>query len=145
MPARNGEHPVRASLDVANEPGAIERAADGLANALERHGYPKASLFAVRLALHEAMSNAFHHGHKALPAATPVRVEYEVTHDTATIQVADRGPGFDPSGVPDPTLDENIERGSGRGLLLIRSFMASAEFNRAGNELRMVYRRPPDA
>jgi serine/threonine-protein kinase RsbW len=49
------------------------------------------------------------------------------------------------SSIPDPTLDENLERGSGRGLLLIRAYMASAEYNASGNALRMVYRRPPGA
>jgi len=145
MTAPNGEQPVRASLDVPNAPGAIDRAADGLTAALELHGYPKASLFAVRLALHEAMSNAFEHGHRGLAPTTTVRVDFEVTHDQATIGVIDRGPGFDPASVPDPTLDENLERGCGRGLLLIRAYMASAEYNVTGNALRMVYRRPPGA
>jgi serine/threonine-protein kinase RsbW len=44
--------------------------------------------------------------------------------------------------VPDPTLEENIERGSGRGLLLIKAYMSSATYNAKGNKLTMVYQRP---
>jgi len=78
---------------------------------MERHGYPKASLFAVRLALHEAMSNAFAHGHKNMPDA-PVTLQFSVSPQQAEITVKDQGPGFDPPPPsPDPTLDENLERG----------------------------------
>jgi serine/threonine-protein kinase RsbW len=56
--------------------------------------------------------------------------------------VEDQGPGFNPDAVPDPTLEENLERGSGRGLLLIKAYMASASYNAKGNRLEMVYRRP---
>ena len=54
------------------------------------------------------------------------------------------GPGFDPDAIPDPTLDENLEIPSGRGLLLMRAYMRSVEFNAVGNVVQMVYRRPPD-
>ena len=132
------------TLAVPNEPKAIDQAQAQVVAALEREGFPKASLFAVRLALHEAMSNAFQHGHRELPQA-PIHLRFEVSKDQADITVEDQGPGFDPGSIPDPTLDENLERGSGRGLLLIRAYMTSAEYNRKGNALRMVYRRPAGA
>jgi serine/threonine-protein kinase RsbW len=44
--------------------------------------------------------------------------------------------------VPDPTLEENLERGSGRGLLLIRAYMSRVEYNDKGNRLSMTYTRP---
>jgi serine/threonine-protein kinase RsbW len=127
--------------ELPNERSAIDTAQNELVAELERRGYPKASLFAVRLAVHEALTNAFVHGHKDLPGA-PVRFEYTVGEEAAEIEVEDRGPGFDPSSIPDPTLDENLERGCGRGLLLIRSYMSVAEYSPSGNTLRMVYRRP---
>jgi len=133
-----------ATLAVPNEPKAIDDAQARLVASLERFEYPKASLFAIRLSLHEAMSNAFLHGHRNLPGV-PVSLEFEVDPDHVVITVQDQGEGFDPASVPDPTLDENIERGCGRGLLLIRAYMTSAEYNRKGNSLRMTYARPPRA
>jgi serine/threonine-protein kinase RsbW len=36
--------------------------------------------------------------------------------------VRDRGPGFDPAIVPDPLAEENVGRGTGRGLFFMRRF-----------------------
>ena len=58
------------------------------------------------------------------------------------MEIEDRGPGFDPGTVKDPTLDENLELPTGRGLLLIRAYMTSVEYNAKGNRVRMVYTKP---
>ncbi len=136
---------VRASLDVTNDPTEIEHAEDRVLHALTTLGYPRASLFAVRLCLHEAVSNGFRHGHRNLPPGTPVHLSFDASPTRIVIEVADQGPGFDPQNVPDPTTEENLERGSGRGLLLIRAYMSEATYNANGNMLRMVYRRPKEA
>lgn len=129
-------------VKVANDPAMIEQAVARVVNMVETLGYPKASLFAVKLCLHEAISNAFRHGHRNLPRETPVRLAFDADPHRVEILVEDQGPGFNPAAVPDPTLDENLERGSGRGLLLINAYMAVAEYSKAGNALRMVYVRP---
>jgi serine/threonine-protein kinase RsbW len=129
-------------LVVVNSAEAIEAAQQHVAKAAEQLAYPKASVFALKLAMHEAIVNAFKHGHKELPASTPVRVRYAVEALHVELEIEDQGPGFDPQAVPDPTLEENIERGSGRGLLLIRAYMSRVEYNAKGNRLLMVYRKP---
>ncbi|HUR54336.1 MAG TPA: ATP-binding protein, partial [Gemmataceae bacterium] len=53
------------------------------------------------------------------------------------IRIVDEGPGFNPEEVPDPTLPENIEKGSGRGVFLIRELMTTAEYHDRGNVLVM--------
>jgi len=58
-----------------------------------------------------------------------------------TIVVRDDGPGFDPAEVPDPTVPEMLERASGRGMLLMRTFMDEVRYNKAGNEVTMIKRR----
>ena len=55
--------------------------------------------------------------------------------------IRDEGPGFDPSACPDPTDPANLEKRSGRGLLLIRTFMDEVAFNEAGNQITLVKRR----
>ena len=52
--------------------------------------------------------------------------------------VRDDGNGFDPAILPDPTDPANLERVSGRGLLLIQTFMDSVRHNATGNEITMV-------
>ncbi len=138
--APNGAH--RGVLTVPNEQTAMDEAQNQVMALAERHGFPKASLFAVRLALHEAIMNAFRHGHKQLPPSVPVAVRFEIDDQHVDLTVEDQGPGFVPEDVPDPTLEENLERGSGRGLLLIRAYMSIVEYNAKGNALRMVYDKP---
>jgi serine/threonine-protein kinase RsbW len=134
--------PDAARFDLTSDRARAEAFFQGMGDLLQRHGYPEASKFAVRLALEEAISNAFKHGHKNLPASTPVRVEYEVGPERLRVHITDQGPGFDPSSVPDPTLDENIELPSGRGLMLMGAYMSSLRYLGRGNELELVYENP---
>ena len=120
----------------------IDRAQARVQAAMERLGYPEPSRFAVRLALEEALSNAIRHGHKNLPPEVPVRLEYRASPDRMELVVEDKGPGFSPDAVPDPTLDENLELPAGRGLLLMRAYMASVEYNDRGNRVSMRYEVP---
>ena len=140
MPQTAGANPDSATLLIPNTREDIEAAEKLLQAALERHAYPDASKFAVRLAMEEALVNAFRHGHKNLPKE-PVRVEFRVTAERVYLNIEDKGPGFNPGGVPDPTLDENLELPTGRGLLLMRAYMEKVEYVGRGNRVEMIYRR----
>ena len=102
-----------------------------------RKGYCSQDLFAVRLALEEAVNNAYKHGNCRDPEKT-IRVKWAVDRHAVVICVADEGGGFDPAKVPDPRTDENREKPSGRGLMLMKAYMSDLDFNRKGNEVRMV-------
>ncbi len=132
------------SARVTNDRERIDRLWLSIEMAMQEQGYPKAATFAVRLALEEAMTNAFRHGLKDLPDDTPITIDYVVDRDRVRIAVEDPGPGFDPSDVPDPTAEENLTRPGGRGLLLIRSYMTHADFKNQGRRLEMVYERPAE-
>ncbi|MFO0547867.1 MAG: response regulator [Polyangiaceae bacterium] len=67
-----------------------------------------------------------------------VRVVARYQLDVVEYVIADEGPGFDPSTLPDPTDISNLEKPSGRGLMLIRTFMDEVAFNDRGNEIRMA-------
>lgn len=127
---------------VSNDATQIDAVQNAVVEAMDRCGYSKASKFAVRLALAEAIANAFHHGHRAMPPALPVFVTFGVTPTEVAISVEDQGPGFDPDAVPDPTLDENLEAPSGRGLMLIRAYMTRVRYNSKGNRVEMVFVKP---
>jgi len=55
--------------------------------------------------------------------------------------IRDEGRGFDPESLPDPRDPANLQRVSGRGLLLIRTFMDEVEFNDTANEITMFRER----
>ena len=111
--------------------------ADALLEELQRKDYSEVTVFAVRLAVEEALNNAIRHGNAMDPGKTAELV-YEVTDEHVDIRISDEGPGFDFEEVPDPTLDENLDKPTGRGLMLIRAYMDTVEFNEKGNELHMV-------
>jgi serine/threonine-protein kinase RsbW len=138
----NVEHAV---LHPANDRAQIDRAESVILGSLDKFGYPDASKFAVRLALEEALVNAFQHGHRGLPETETVDLEYSVSPTEVTIAVTDRGPGFDPGAVPDPTSEGNLELPSGRGLMLMRAFMTTVEHDMGGKRLRMTYKFPAEA
>jgi serine/threonine-protein kinase RsbW len=103
-------------------------------------GYTGKDIFAVRLALCEAVINAFRHGNQGDPNKV-VRVSYVVTPTEVGLEVEDEGAGFDPDQVPDPLAGENCERISGRGLFLMRVYMSGVCFNRQGNRVTLCRRR----
>jgi serine/threonine-protein kinase RsbW len=95
--------------------------------------------FRVTMAVREATVNAVLHGNDYDPAKQ-VRVSFEDTGRSLVITIADEGKGLDPDKLPDPTAPENILRGTGRGIFLIRSLMDEVHFRQLhpGTELTLV-------
>ena len=94
-------------------------------------------LFALKLALEEALVNAVKHGNKMDPAKH-VRVGYRITPERADVTVEDEGPGFNPGELPDPCADENLERNHGRGILLMKAYMSAVVFSPTGNKVTLT-------
>jgi CheY-like chemotaxis protein len=120
----------------------------------------------IGMALREALANAIEHGN--LEASSQLREEDEAvyhrllaerrqqspyrerrvfvmaeeTRGGVTYSIRDEGPGFNPANLPDPTDPANLERVSGRGLLLIHAFMDEVRHNETGNEITMLKRCP---
>ncbi|NJL32025.1 MAG: ATP-binding protein [Phycisphaerales bacterium] len=101
---------------------------ESIASDMVTHGYGEKVQFAVRLALEEAISNAIRHGNKGDPKKT-VGIDYDVDPQRIIITVCDQGPGFKPDTVPDPTLEENLTRPCGRGVMLMKAYMDEVSFN----------------
>jgi CheY-like chemotaxis protein/anti-sigma regulatory factor (Ser/Thr protein kinase) len=117
------------------------------------------------IALEEALVNALYHGnmevqsglmeesHEAYYALVEERsqqspykdrrieVTLTISAAEAKIRIRDEGPGFDPASLPDPTDPVNLEKVSGRGLLLMRTFVDELFFNDRGNEVTLIKRR----
>ena len=131
------------STTLDNDSAQWRRAVDAIIEHVEALDYPKASRFAIRLALEEAIVNAFKHGHRELPG-TPIVLEASIGEAEVVMSIKDSGPGFDPEAIPDPTLDENLDKPGGRGLMLIRAYMTEVRHLDGGTRLELRYRRPPD-
>jgi serine/threonine-protein kinase RsbW len=127
---------VHLDLTIPSDTAAGHDVQERIVGLLEQRGYPMRDIFSVRLALEEALVNAIKHGNGLDPSKS-VRVHCDIQTDRVYVEIEDEGQGFAPEDVPDPTLDENIERPSGRGLMLIRSFMNRVDFNDRGNCIRI--------
>ena len=102
-----------------------------------RYGYSEACRFAIRLALEEGLNNAIRHGSRS-DAKKRIEVLCRIDEHRAAITITDEGSGFDPETVPDPTADENLEKPSGRGTMLMRAYMDEVRYNERGNQVHMV-------
>jgi serine/threonine-protein kinase RsbW len=94
----------------------------------------------LRLALEEAVVNGLKHGNAGDPSKQ-VRLRYWVSSREALAEVQDDGPGFDPEAVPDPTELQNLDRPSGRGLLLIRHYTTWVRYHGSGNHVTLCKQR----
>jgi len=117
-----------------------ERAMQRVLAACSARQFDPTACFAIRLAMEEAFSNAIRHGNREDPRRT-IGFEYRIGEDAIEVEVEDEGAGFDPDAVPDPTLDENIQIPSGRGLMLMRAYMTQVSFNERGNRVRLRLER----
>lgn len=127
-------------LDLPSERGASRLIMEELLEQLGHHGWEPTDIFGIHLAVEEAIVNAIVHGNKLDPTKT-VHVSCSVSQEFARIEITDAGPGFDPSSVPDCTLDERLEVPSGRGVMLMRSFMSRIEYSPKGNSVLLEKRR----
>jgi serine/threonine-protein kinase RsbW len=121
---------------IPSDPGEARRVQDVIENALISHAYEEREVFSIKLALEEALVNAIKHGNQ-LDRSKKVLIHYRIRPDRFDIVIVDEGRGFDPEDVPDPMAVENLERPSGRGLLLMRHYMTEVTFHPPGNRLKM--------
>lgn len=111
-----------------------------VAEQLSARSWSEPEVFAVHLALEEALVNAIKHGN-AGQSDKLVHVVIDITPDKFACAVTDQGIGFDPNCVPDPTDDENLCRDCGRGIALMREFMDEVRFVDCGNSVHMTLTR----
>ena len=105
----------------------------------ESLGYGGEEIFAVRLSLEEALSNAIRHGNVG-DVNKKIHIRFRVDMKCIDIYIGDEGTGFNPEAIPDPTSPEQLECPSGRGIMLMRAYMNQVEYNQRGNEVRLIKR-----
>lgn len=122
----------------------------------------------IGVALEEALANALYHGNLEVGSelrgedneayralilerlkqppyrGRRIHVEVKMSRENATFVIRDEGTGFDPCSLPDPTDPVNLEKASGRGLLLMRTFMDEVRYNDRGNAVILTKRRRLD-
>lgn len=128
----------RWSIDkqIRSEAEAARKTLEELLDRLAADGWTEDQTFGIHLAVEEALMNAIKHGNKRDPQKL-VSVSYDLAGKDLRVVIEDEGAGFNLADVPDPTLDENLELPSGRGLMLMNTFMTTVEYNDRGNRVTM--------
>lgn len=127
------------NMVIASDLKEAKRAEDALISQVQLHGYSEVSTFAIKLALEEGLTNAVRHGNRFDPNKQ-IHVTFDINSDQVVITITDQGDGFDPETVPDPTLDENLEKPAGRGIMLMMAYMDEVNYSKQGKQLRLVKR-----
>jgi serine/threonine-protein kinase RsbW len=137
-----GECPVRFTINSDFSEG--REVQKQILDEIERQGFDSHSAFAVKLAVDEALNNAIKHGNR-LAKGKKIHIQATITPEKAEIIVEDEGPGFDRRNVPDPTLQENLEKCSGRGILLMEAYMDQVNYSQNGRRVHMIKFNEPEA
>jgi CheY-like chemotaxis protein len=159
---------MHCEYEVGNDPGMLTSLVAELQTYLLEMGlFPEGDRLRVGVALEEALLNAAYHGNLEVSSelrehdyalyyetarqrskAHPYRdrrvsVEVDLTPMGVRYVIRDQGQGFNPGTLPDPTDPKNLERSSGRGVLLMRTFMDGVEYNDTGNQVTLVKKIKP--
>ncbi|MEL7088986.1 MAG: ATP-binding protein, partial [Planctomycetota bacterium] len=121
----------------------------------------------IGIALEEALSNALYHGNLQVSsdlreedleayyelagerrfsepyASRKIHITETLSPESARFTIRDEGPGFDTSKLDAEVDENNLEKLSGRGLLMMKSFMDEVIYNDKGNEVTLVKLKKP--
>ena len=103
-------------------------------------GFEDEATHYMSVAVRESVVNAIKHGNRE-DETKRVALEFVLHPKALEVQVLDQGVGFDPSGVPDPVLEENLLKADGRGIFFMRSFMDEVSYSfpvKGGTLVKMV-------
>lgn len=128
---------VHKSRVVPSNLGAVESLCRELLDDLGIFDFSADDVFGIHLAMEEALGNAVRHGNNG-DADKRVSVDCTISQEKFDVSILDEGGGFDPSRLPDCRSEENLYKCSGRGVLLMRSYMDVVEYNAAGNCVHMI-------
>lgn len=91
----------------------------------------------MRLAFCEIGVNAIEHGNLEDPSKT-VNVTYNIYEDRLELIIEDEGSGFVLEAVGQPTEDENILKGRGRGIFITRKLVDELRYEKGGKRAVMI-------
>ena len=105
----------------------------------QKHGFGQP--LRLRLALSEAMVNAYKHGNQQDPGKS-----IQIRHHYGTyclLDIRDQGDGFDHKSAVESCFCHSVTRPCGRGLLIIKRVADSVAWNAKGNRIAMVFDKNP--
>jgi serine/threonine-protein kinase RsbW len=128
------DHVIRSNTEAGR------RVLDEVLEELKARRWCQGDVFAVHLAVEEALVNAITHGNRLDPDKH-VQISCRLSPELIRVEISDEGPGFDPAALPNPTDPDRLECPSGRGVLLMKAFMSRVEWGESGNRVVLERQR----
>lgn len=135
---------IKRSLTVPGSFEYLATIADFIAEAGRDAGSDQDTIFHVQMAVDEACSNVIEHAYQGQDQGE-ITLKCDCDGKEWVIAIYDTGRAFDPTSVPEPNLNSNVDdiKTGGLGLYFMRQLMDEVEFSfdeKRGNKLRMVKR-----
>lgn len=125
-------------LTITSEIGNIVRVQNFIEQLVNGIKLEKRIFGKMNLAIIEAVNNSILHGNHNNHTKL-VSIEAESDEDKIIVSVSDEGEGFDFSTIPDPTIPENLNKKTGRGLYLMNVLSDNLEFQNNGSKVIMTF------
>jgi anti-sigma regulatory factor (Ser/Thr protein kinase) len=132
---------VKDQFEITADPANAARARARLRSVADEAGFTGTALDDFEVAMGEALSNAILHGSPTPASKISVCITYTARTREFTVEVMDKGPGFDPGTVRHVPGDDEI---NGRGLKMMAVLVDKAVLfhDGAGMTVRLTKRIP---
>lgn len=116
----------------------IDRADELVKNEMEERGLQHL-VFTIRMGMREGLTNSVRHGHE-YDSTKLIHFHILFEKDKITIVVKDSGKGFDWRSIPEVYCENRTGtlKDHGRGLLIMKDYFDTLNFNEKGNILTLV-------
>lgn len=105
----------------------------------DKHSISEDTFANMMTCLNEVAINAIIHGNK-LDENKKVIINADIEGKRIIWTVTDEGEGFDYNNLADPTIPENLENLTGRGVFIIKHLADQCIFNTKGNEVELHFK-----
>ena len=122
------------SISISSEISNIVKVENFVETFTDYFALPSVLYGKISLSVIEAVNNAILSGNKRQPSLVA-----EKTDKQFKVTVSDEGEGFDYEVIPDPTLPDNINKITGRGLYLMKTLSDELIFENGGSTVTLVF------
>ena len=133
----NGNKIKKIVIKIPSDIKYVKKVSSKVLDSLASHDVNESDIFDIKLCVEEAVINAIVHGN-CHDKNKSVRITSWVEDSRLNVEVEDEGSGFNRESLADPTANDNIMKGSGRGVYLINKFMDEIGYNDSGNKIKMT-------
>ena len=126
------------SISISSEISNIVKVENFVETFTDYFALPSVLYGKISLSVIEAVNNAILSGNKRQPDKM-VSLVAEKTDKQFKVTVSDEGEGLDYEVIPDPTLPDNINKITGRGLYLMKTLSNELIFENGGSTVTLIF------